>query len=99
MFFSFFAQAAQSPGRQSAFRQLVLVHLLLLTTAAWVLRNQDDAVANRSAHAPLLGHVLLVAGIVEGAMLIGWRLTQLPKSQALEFLLGSPLLPRRVFLA
>src|SRR5207237_7504654 len=46
-----------------------------------------------------LGQSLLVAGIVEGAVLIGWRLTQLPKSQALEFLLVSPLQPGRFFLA
>src|SRR5262249_19599835 len=36
---------------------------------------------------------------VEGALLLGWRLTQLPRSQALEFLLVSPLRPPRVFLA
>jgi len=48
---------------------------------------------------PFLGHVLLVTGIVEGALLIGWRLTQLPKSQALEFLLVSPLRPRSFFTA
>src|SRR5262249_21771633 len=42
---------------------------------------------------------LLIAGMVEGALLLGWRLTQLPKSQALEFLLVSPLQPRCVFLA
>jgi hypothetical protein len=46
----------------------------------------------------ILGQVLLVAGIVEGALLIGWRLTQLPKSQALEFLLVSPLRPPLIFL-
>jgi hypothetical protein len=44
----------------------------------------------------LLGNVLLTAGIVEGAVLVGWRLTQIPKSQALEFLLVSPLRPMRV---
>jgi hypothetical protein len=99
MFFSFFAQAAQSPGRQSAFRQVVWIHLLLLAAATWVLRNQDNALEGRAEHAPFLGHFLLVVGIVEGAMLIGWRLTQLPKSQALEFLLVTPLRPRRVFLA
>ena len=32
-------------------------------------------------------------------MVNGWRLTQIPKSQALEFLLVSPLRPRRLFLA
>src|SRR5262249_24485559 len=46
-----------------------------------------------------LGYMLLTAGIVEGAMLLGWRLTQLPRGQALEFLLVSPLRPWRVFLA
>ena len=30
---------------------------------------------------------------------VGWRLTQLPKSQALEFLLVSPLRPRRLLFA
>src|SRR5262249_36197241 len=35
----------------------------------------------------------------EGALLVGWRLTQLPRSQALEFLLVSPLRPRPLFLA
>ena len=47
----------------------------------------------------ILGNVLLVAGIVEGALLLGWRLTQLPKSQALEFILVSPLRPPLVFIA
>jgi hypothetical protein len=46
-----------------------------------------------------LGHLLLIAAIVEGALLIGWRLTQLPRSQAMEFLLVSPLRPHRLFLA
>src|SRR5690606_2717204 len=43
--------------------------------------------------------ILLIAGIIEGALLIGWRLSQMPKSQALEFLLVSPLRPGRLFLA
>jgi hypothetical protein len=47
----------------------------------------------------ILGNGALILGIVEGATLLGWRLTQLPKSQALEFLLVSPLRPRRLFLA
>jgi hypothetical protein len=45
-----------------------------------------------------VGYLLLIAGIIEGAMLLGWRLTQLPKTQALEFLLVSPLRPPLVFL-
>jgi hypothetical protein len=39
-----------------------------------------------------------MAGIVEGALLIGWRLTQVPRSRSLEFLLVSPMHPGRVFL-
>jgi hypothetical protein len=38
-------------------------------------------------------------GIVEGAALLGWRLAQMPKSQALEFLLVSPVRPHWVLLA
>jgi hypothetical protein len=89
----FFILAAQSPSRQHAFRTLVVVHLCLLLAAAWLV-----AVSDPVHTAPYLGHLLLIAGIVEGAVLLGWRLTQLPRSQALEFLLVSPLRPRRVFL-
>src|SRR6266481_3342893 len=96
---SFFALAAQSPGRQQAFRQIVLAHLLLVTGGAGALHAYALSAGNNAAGAPILGHLLLITGIVEGAMLIGWRLTQLPKSQALEFLLVSPLRPRRVFVA
>jgi hypothetical protein len=38
-------------------------------------------------------------GIIEGAILVGWRLTQMPKSQALEFLLVTPLPPGFVLVA
>jgi hypothetical protein len=96
---SFFALAAVSPGRQQAFRQIVFAHLLLVIGGAGVLHAYARSVGDNAAGAPILGHVLLITGIVEGAMLIGWRLTQLPKSQALEFLLVSPLHPQRVFLA
>jgi hypothetical protein len=91
---AFFTLAAQSPTRQANFRRVVVLHLLLLGCRVWGMTRQplrDGSV--------LLGNVLLVAGIVEGAILVGWRLTQLPKSQALEFLLVSPLRPRRVFAA
>src|SRR5437870_53148 len=46
----------------------------------------------------MLGEVLLIAGIIEGALLIGWRLTQCPKSQALEFLLVSAVRPSQILL-
>src|SRR5437764_4987738 len=94
MFYLFFALAARSPSRQRTFRRAVAAHLCVLAGVVWALYG------HRPGTAPLLlGHVLLVAGIVEGAALVGWRLTQLPKSQALEFLLVSPPRPRRLLLA
>jgi len=91
----FFIQAAVSPGRQQAFRRAVGAHLGILGGGVWALY----AAGTSHDTASLLGPWLLVAGIVEGAVLLGWRLTQLPRSPALEFLLVSPLSPRRVFLA
>jgi hypothetical protein len=92
MFAPFFTVAAQSPSRQTTFRRAVFAHLLLLACAAW-----GTVRSGPGQPAILLGQVLMVAGIVEGATLLGWRLTQLPKSQALEFLLVSPLRPDWVF--
>ena len=89
----FFALAAQSPTRQRTFRRTVVVHLLLLTGMAFSLWH-----APVGSSAEGLGQALLIAGIVEGSVLLGWRLTQMPKSQALEFLLVSPLRPRSLFL-
>jgi hypothetical protein len=90
----FFHLAMLSPGRQRTFRRAVVAHLLVLTGGAWVVLQSGGP------NAPaLLGQVLLIAGIVEGAVLIGWRLAQMPKSKALEFLLVSPLRPQRLLLA
>jgi hypothetical protein len=94
MFYPFFALAAQSPSRQRTFRRAAAAHLCVLAGAVWALYGHGPGTPPL-----LLGHVLLVAGIVQGAALVGWRLTQLPKSQALEFLLVSPLRPRRLLLA
>jgi hypothetical protein len=80
MLYPFFALAFLSPGRQQAFRLLVVAHVLILGAALLVV------LAGNAETRPVVGHALLVAGIVEGALLIGWRLTQLPKSQALEFI-------------
>src|SRR5438445_684267 len=90
---AFFVQATVSEGRQRAFRWSVANHLALLAVCAWIVcrfARVGDLIT---------GCVLLTAGIAEGAMLLGWRLTQLPKSQALEFLLVSPMRPSGVFLA
>jgi hypothetical protein len=86
----FFRVAMLSVSRQSAFRRAVVVHLILVAALVFL-------VSLVGVSAAALGEILLIAGIVEGAVLIGWRLTQLPKSQALEFLLVSPVQPRRVF--
>src|SRR4051812_42834461 len=81
-----------SPNRQRNFRTAVCMHVGLVTLVAAIVLRDAGAL-------PIAGQVLLIAGIVEGAVLIGWRLTQIPKSQALEFLLVSPIQPKRVFLA
>jgi hypothetical protein len=90
----FFTVAMLAPGRQLSFRRLVVLHVGLLAGLT--------ALAVRSDSPTSLGtiaQILLAVGLVEGAALIGWRLTQLPKSQALEFLLVSPVQPRRLFAA
>src|SRR5262245_53656732 len=84
LLYPFFALTAQSPTRQNTFRVVVVTHLMVVAGAMLL-------VMTRQSSPQLLGHLLLVAGIVEGAVLIGWRLTQLTKSQALEFLLVTPL--------
>lgn len=90
----FFRIGMMAPGRQIAFRRVTTFHVIILAILA--------ALALRPGSGPSLGviaQLLLSLGLVEGAALIGWRLTQLPKSQALEFLLVSPVRPRRVYLA
>src|SRR5439155_18976367 len=72
----------------------VCAHVMVASLGALVLGLRPGP-----ASTLVIGNLLLVAGIVEGALMIGWRLAQLPKSQALEFLLVSPLRPGHVFLA
>lgn len=88
----FFTAAMRSPGRQAVFRQTACLNALLVAGLAF-------GAAHGRLSGETLGYLLLVLGLVEGAALIGWRLTQLPKSPALEFLLTSPVQPRRLFLA
>ena len=90
----FFAAAMRAPGRHLSFRRTVGLHVLILTGLGWA-----AARAESPGTATAVGYLVLILGIVEGGALVGWRLTQLPKSQALEFLLVSPVQPRRVFLA
>src|SRR5262249_15061631 len=94
MLYPFFALAAQSPTRQFTFRRVVVAHVLVVAAVAWAVFHDGP-----SRSAANFGHFLLVAGILEGAALVGWRLTQIPKSQSLEFLLVSPLRPAGVFVA
>lgn len=94
MFAPFFALAARSPTRQASLRRAMATHVLVLAATALVMNAMSSGAARQ-----LLGSIVLVAGIIEGATLLGWRLTQLPKSQALEFLLVSPLRPARLLFA
>jgi hypothetical protein len=91
---SFFVTAMLAPGRHLTFRRTVGIHVILLSALAW-----SATTATTPTTLTTIGYLVLVIGIVEGAALVGWRLTQLPKSQALEFLLMSPLQPRGLFLA
>ena len=90
----FFAVAMLAPGRHLTFRRIAGLHVAVLAALAWAAARADS-----TSTLTAVGYLVLVMGIVEGAALVGWRLTQLPKSQALEFLLVSPVQPRRVFLA
>lgn len=90
----FFRAAMRAPGRQLAFRKAAVGHALLVGLICLAVSQAPAPNTATSA-----GYLLLTLGIVEGAALVGWRLTQLPKSQALEFLLTSPIQPRRLFLA
>ena len=88
----FFAAAMLAPGRHLVFRQTAALNAVLVAGLAYLAAGGHLA-------GETLGYLLLVLGLVEGAALVGWRLTQMPKSQALEFLLASPVQPRRLFLA
>lgn len=90
MYGSFFVAAAQSPTRQSSFRSMVTAHLAMMLGCIYFLRIGVLSPA-------VMATFMVVAGVFEGAILVGWRLTQMPKSRALEFILASPLRPTLVF--
>jgi hypothetical protein len=89
----FLTLAMTAPNRQRSFRRAAVFHLVAISAMAWMALNFPPRFL------PIFGDGILLVGIIEGASLIGWRLVQLPKSQALEFLLVSPLKPQRVLLA
>src|ERR1043166_9102897 len=91
---AFFKLAAVSTNRQRTLRTMVVGHLVMLFILFFGMLFKPDTTSP-----VLLGAIVLVAGIIEGALLIGWRLTQLPKSQALEFLLVSAVRPSSVLVA
>jgi hypothetical protein len=90
----FFQLAMRAVNRQYAFRIAAMLHVVIVAMLTILYTGPG-----RRPSAEVLSFSLLTLSIVEGAMMLGWRLTQLPKSQALEFLLTSPVQPRRVFLA
>lgn len=87
----FFRQASRSPRRQKNLRTVFIAHQAVLfgITAYLAIRHHPGVFA-------LLADALLLLGIVEGALLIGWRLAQWPKSRSLEPLLLANLSPARV---
>lgn len=89
----FFELAGRSITRQRHFRQLVTLHVATVAItcliASW---RQDRQIAGT------IGVTLMLLGIVEGAIVIGWRLSQWPKSKAMELLLVTALSPRRAML-
>jgi hypothetical protein len=90
----FFSLAMRAPARQSAFRRTAVGHLVYLAGCVVVAQSHPSVSVLQT-----VAYGLMAAGIVEGAVVLGWRLTQLPKSQSLEFLLTSPVQPRRLFVA
>jgi hypothetical protein len=89
MLLTFFVHAMRSRERHFAFRRLAIAQILIASCCAWIIGAYDRRI--------LAASVLLVTGIVQGAMLVGWRLSQIPKCQGLELLLGSPVRPALTF--
>src|SRR5262245_55280842 len=90
MLLTFLCHAMRSRERQFALRRLAIAQILIASLCAWLIWGDDRRI--------LAGSVLLVTGIVQGAILVGWRLSQIPKCQGLELLLGSPVRPAMTFI-
>src|SRR5262249_39051644 len=89
MLLTFFSHAMRSRERHLAWRRLAIAQIVIASLCAWLIGAYDRRI--------LAGSVLLVSGIVQGAILVGWRLSQIPKCQGLELLLGSPVRPAMTF--
>lgn len=83
---AFFRLAAQSRSRQKLWRQLVALHLATLAVGLWAGFWRPD-VSSSTRWIESLGHASILLWIVEGSLLVGWRLTQWPKSQSIELVL------------
>lgn len=90
----FLIAAMRSPGRQLSFRRLVTIHIVLVSSLVFATLQRPT-----TEFLAIGSQLLLILGLIEGAAIIGWRLTQLPKSLALEFLLTSPIQPKRLYCA
>jgi hypothetical protein len=93
MLFHLARLAIASPSRRRTLLTIAVAHVATLSMLV-----VSAAVSGKPPEALAIGNVLLIAAIVEGALLIGWRLTQIPKNQALEFILVSALEPKRFLL-
>jgi hypothetical protein len=82
MLIEFFRQASRSPSRQRFFRTMGVIHFLVLAAVILIVFQ-----GHRIPIAAAVGDGIILLGIVEGALVVGWRLVQWPKSRALEPLL------------
>ena len=65
MLLPFFKLAAVAPERQRAFRYMAVTHILFALIGAGIVVNTQPS------GTPLVGPLMLILGIVEGALLIG----------------------------
>lgn len=93
MLYPIFLHAGRSVNRQSAFRWLLAMHLTIIGGTAVF-----GAALQLTNYSETIGFSVLIAGIVEGAIVVGWRLTQLPKSRSLEPMLLSPVPAPRIMI-
>jgi hypothetical protein len=90
----FIVAGMRSHSRQGAFRRSVVAHTSIhLGLALLLLRD------SRLSTIQFVAYFSIALAIIEGAFFLGWRLTQLPKSEAMEFMLVSPVQSHQFFFA